>query len=131
MRAIIFSQMLLEYHKHRLAETDVDREIISVMLTVVLIFFIGSGLFNGIENANLIQIKLAEDMDREWHEYKGQDIDLIAIAIGPDQHFFHESLYFVIITLTTVGYGDINPESPSGKVLVISIMLLALIVIPH
>ena len=44
---------------------------------------------------------------------------------------FHEAFYFVVITLITVGYGDINPTSPAGKILVITILVLTFIVIPQ
>ncbi|KAJ3073984.1 potassium channel, sub T, member 2, partial [Quaeritorhiza haematococci] len=41
-----------------------------------------------------------------------------------------ESLYFVIITVSTVGYGDISPKSTPGQFVVVIIILVALIVVP-
>lgn len=38
-----------------------------------------------------------------------------------------DSLYFVITTLTTVGYGDIFPITPYGKVLVVIIILVGVL----
>jgi len=35
-----------------------------------------------------------------------------------------ESIYWAIVTLTTVGYGDISPETPFGKLLASIIMIL-------
>lgn len=45
---------------------------------------------------------------------------------------FGDSLYFTTITLTTIGYGDFSPQSPTAKiiVIVISIVGIALIAIP-
>ena len=42
-----------------------------------------------------------------------------------------ESIYFTVITMTTVGYGDINPVSGYGKAFDCLIMLCTLIVIPQ
>jgi hypothetical protein len=34
-----------------------------------------------------------------------------------------DSFYFIIVTIATVGYGDIHPVSPAGKILVVGIIL--------
>lgn len=36
---------------------------------------------------------------------------------------FLDSLYFLIVTIATVGYGDIHPVTPAGKMLVVVIIL--------
>jgi len=39
-------------------------------------------------------------------------------------------LYFVIVTLSTVGYGDIVPYSAIGRLCVVALICIALIMIP-
>ena len=42
----------------------------------------------------------------------------------------HDSLYFVIVTLITVGYGDINPTYTQGEVVTLLMLLITLILVP-
>jgi len=39
-------------------------------------------------------------------------------------------VYMTVVTLSTVGYGDITPKSEEGKVCVIILIIIVLIVIP-
>ena len=43
---------------------------------------------------------------------------------------FIEALYFTIITLITVGYGDINPTTNMGKLCALVVILACLILLP-
>lgn len=42
---------------------------------------------------------------------------------------FLNRFYFILITFTTIGYGDITPKSKTARILTISILLLIMIVI--
>lgn len=42
-----------------------------------------------------------------------------------------QSIYFTVITMTTVGYGEINPESDYAKMFDCLIMMATLIIIPQ
>jgi len=59
---------------------------------------------------------------------------LMFVIEGPS-HGFHsipEGIYWAVVTVTTVGYGDISPETPLGKALAALVMVLgySVLVIP-
>ncbi|KAG6587060.1 uncharacterized protein IUM83_02856 [Phytophthora cinnamomi] len=43
---------------------------------------------------------------------------------------FHQAMYFVFVTLSTVGYGDISPHTTGGQFFVIFIIVVVVTVIP-
>ncbi|MBU0467969.1 MAG: ion transporter [Candidatus Omnitrophica bacterium] len=59
---------------------------------------------------------------------------LMYVIEGPQNGFTNipRSIYWAIVTLTTVGYGDISPKTPFGQTLAAIVMLLgySIIVIP-
>jgi voltage-gated potassium channel len=62
-------------------------------------------------------------------------IGAMMYAIEGPQHGFHDiplSMYWAIVTLTTVGYGDLSPQTPLGKALASVVMILgyAIIAVP-
>lgn len=52
-------------------------------------------------------------------------------VVEDQSEMFHDNLYFVVVTLFTVGYGDIYPSSFLGEMIVIIIILLTIIIIPQ
>lgn len=67
-----------------IGDTDVSRKIFSIILMIFINIYISAGLFMVIENFNY---------------YK------------PKHLFFHECFYFIVITISTVGFGDIYPHT--------------------
>lgn len=59
---------------------------------------------------------------------------LVYVIEGPENGFssIPKSVYWAIVTLTTVGYGDISPQTPVGQFLASCIMILGygLIAVP-
>ena len=43
---------------------------------------------------------------------------------------FDQCLYFLMVTLSTVGYGDMSPATQEGRLLLIGILIMILAVIP-
>ncbi|KAE9146556.1 hypothetical protein PF001_g8566 [Phytophthora fragariae] len=50
---------------------------------------------------------------------------------GLDPLEFHQAMYFVFVTLSTVGYGDISPHTTAGQFFVIFIIVVVVTVIPR
>jgi len=54
--------------------------------------------------------------------------DLLSADVsGDDWHFFN-CFYFVIVTLSTVGFGDISPETLQGRIYTIGMIIVGIIV---
>jgi voltage-gated potassium channel len=43
---------------------------------------------------------------------------------------FNNALYFVVVTLITVGYGEISPVSNLGKITALGILAITIIIVP-
>jgi voltage-gated potassium channel len=52
---------------------------------------------------------------------------LMYLIEGPENGFSNipEAMYWAIVTVTTVGYGDISPQTPAGKAIASALMILA------
>jgi voltage-gated potassium channel len=59
---------------------------------------------------------------------------MIYVVEGPGNGFtdIPQSMYWAIVTLTTVGYGDVSPQTPLGKLLASVVMIIgyAIIAVP-
>lgn len=75
--------------------------VLRLFLTILIIFFISSGLFFQIEN-----------------------------QLNPKVKNFGDAFYFSVVSLTTVGYGDITPLSAGGKWVTIIMIFSGIILIP-
>jgi len=75
--------------------------LIKLFLTIFMIFFISSGLFFYVEN-----------------------------TLNPKVETFGDAFYFTVVTLSTVGFGDIIPMSEAGKWVTVFMILSGIILIP-
>jgi voltage-gated potassium channel len=75
--------------------------VMKLLMTVVAIFFVSAGLFYGFEH-----------------------------GINEDVETFGDAFYFTVVTLTTVGFGDITPTTEAGRWVTIAAILAGIIFIP-
>jgi voltage-gated potassium channel len=75
--------------------------LLRLFLTILMIFFISSGLFFYVESVS-----------------------------NPGVQTFGDAFYFTVVTLTTVGFGDITPLSEAGKWVTVLMILSGIILIP-
>lgn len=86
----------------------------------LLLFRLGKSVWNGLKEP----------------EFRGL-FTLTAIVIFSGAWFYHvregwswlDSFYFTIITLTTVGYGDLSPQTAVGKLFTMFYILIGLSII--
>lgn len=86
-----------------IGDTDVSRKISSIILMMFILVYISAGIFMILEN-----------FDQE---------------ANPVPFLFNETFYFIVVTLSTVGYGDIYPKTDYGKVFTMFIIVYTIIII--
>jgi voltage-gated potassium channel len=76
-------------------------KVVRLVFTIIMIFFISAGLFYQVE-----------------HE------------INDQVRNFGDAFYFTVVALTTVGFGDITPQSQGGKWVTVLMIISGIILIP-
>ncbi|EKX45914.1 hypothetical protein GUITHDRAFT_138739 [Guillardia theta CCMP2712] len=89
--------------------TEVTRQIFTMVLTALSLIFCFAGLIQVVE----LTFRSPEDLADIWNH--------------PEPGFsFHDAVYFTIITVSTVGYGDFYPTTVLGKFLTMIMILSSL-----
>jgi voltage-gated potassium channel len=81
--------------------TDNTLRAVKLLLTVLVIFFVSAGLFYSVEH-----------------------------AVNPNVDTFGDAFYYTVVTLSTVGFGDILPVTAAGRWVTVATILAGIIVIP-
>jgi voltage-gated potassium channel len=76
-------------------------KVVRLVFTIIMIFFISAGLFYQME-----------------------------YRINPQVQNFGDAFYFTVVALTTVGFGDITPQSQNGKWITVLMIFSGIILIP-
>lgn len=53
-------------------------------------------------------------------------IPIPIVFLEPSIHSFTDALWWAVVTTTTVGYGDLSPETPVGRMLAVVLMMVGI-----
>ena len=98
-------------------ESDIAKQIFMIISTIIMILFISSGILQIIENEEVLNSL-------------NSSYDIFVIDSLNMRTQFHHYIYFCIISISTVGYGDITPITYMGKFLVVFLVLITIALIP-
>lgn len=114
MRSLKFSLYIYTVFEEKI-RNEVNRQIALIVVTVfILIVFIASllELFENQYRRNVIHGVLV------YCDSLGIEEAEVCLYFSKNELSFHKWLYFVIVTLSTVGYGDIVPTSVVGGIFI-------------
>ena len=100
------------------SENNVKKQILMIVNTILNMIFIISGLMQIVERSEIDKL------------IKIQTDQLSILQLELRKHF-HHYLYYTIVSISTVGFGDISPYTFFGKIIFIILVFMILIVIQH
>lgn len=115
-----------------------ERIILSILLAFsilrtyrVAFFFEGMEKAIFLEKIDVFLIGVSEELARLIYLILSLILFGSAVFETVEDLLFHEALYFTIITFTTVGYGDIAPQTTYARMTVIVMLSIAVVLIPY
>ena len=98
-------------------ENTVSNQIINIIAILFAIVYIWAGIIQMFD-LGIIE----ENLKITFETLKRRNLIL--------RKEFHHYIYFIIVSLTTVGYGEIIPESILGKFMIVILVMVILVVVP-
>ena len=107
--------IILDIYQH--GEKSVNSQILNIILSILLIIFTFAGVVQMFDLEDVLEeLKIAYLPETKYYlEHRKQ---------------YHHYLYFIIVSLTTVGYGDITPKSIMSQLTMLVFVFFILAVIP-
>ncbi len=105
------------FNLYKSGENDVKRQIWMIINTLITLVLISSGI-----------IQIVEKHKVEEKIFKTSGILQRNILFMRTQ--FHHYIYFTMVTISSVGFGDIIPYTNLGRLIVMGLILLTLVLIP-
>ena len=99
-------------------ENNVKKQILMIVNTILNMIFIISGLMQIVERSEIDKLI----------EIQTDHLSILQLELT--KHF-HHYLYYTIVSISTVGFGDISPYTFYGKIIFIILVFMILIVIQH
>jgi len=140
---VVHERLLLRYLGTRLGKFDLAIVVLTAPWFLLPGSWSGGGLVVLLRLARLARLVVASKRARQLFDRIGR-VAVVAVSVmaagavvayyaehpvNPEFATFGDSLWWSIVTLTTVGYGDIVPETTTGRIAAVMIMLTGVAVL--
>ncbi|KAJ3066259.1 hypothetical protein HDU98_010450, partial [Podochytrium sp. JEL0797] len=106
LRILRASRILRTYRLLSFQETEETRELTIVALTFCNFIFLSASIINALETINMNK------------------------QSSPSLTYWHDSLYYIMVTFSTIGFGDLTPSSTASRVVVMILIVFVIIYVP-
>ncbi|KAI8917846.1 hypothetical protein DFJ77DRAFT_458043 [Powellomyces hirtus] len=106
LRILRASRILRTYRLLSFSETEEKRELTILALSFMNFVFLSASIINALETINSTRVDSASL--NNWHD----------------------SLYYIMVTFSTIGFGDLTPSSIPSRIIVILLIVVVIIFVP-